>query len=156
MALNPIFKKASRAAIWSRLGAKFIDIFVASLIAMLAGRVGILLGTCYLALADGLQNGQSVGKKALGIGVVLETTGEPCDFKHSAIRNIPFLIFCCPMIIPGLGIWISFIAGIPCLLLELYFILALDSGRRIGDNLADTTVTRCDPLTLPSNADNNS
>ena len=35
---------------------------------------------------------------------------------------------------------ISLLIGIPLALLELYFILTLDTGHRIGDIMADTTV----------------
>jgi len=153
MSKNPLIRKSTQAAVTARIGAKLIDMFVATLIAILAGPLGVLLGSCYLAIADGLQNGQSVGKKAVGLAVILETTGDACDFRHSAIRNLPLLMAWLPTVIPGLGWWITILVGIPWMILELYLILALDSGRRIGDALADTIVTRSDPLPISTNAD---
>lgn len=42
----------------------------------------------YFLLSDALPNGQSIGKRILGIYVVSKTTGEPCKLWQSVARNL--------------------------------------------------------------------
>ena len=42
----------------------------------------------YFILSDALPNGQSLGKKLLGIKVVSKKTGKPCTILQSIVRNI--------------------------------------------------------------------
>lgn len=53
----------------------------------------VLLSTGYFVFSDSLPNGQSIGKRLLGIAVVSKTTGERCSVLQSLVRNIftPFL-----------------------------------------------------------------
>jgi len=75
----------------------------------------IIIG--YTLIADGMFNGQSVGKKIMGMYVVDTKTGEPCTYMQSVMRNITFL----------LGIF------------DVIFIVGSDR-RRLGDCLASTKV----------------
>jgi uncharacterized RDD family membrane protein YckC len=50
--------------------------------------VGILFAVLYHLLADGLEGGQSIGKRLVGIRVVSVRTGEPCTFGQSFLRNL--------------------------------------------------------------------
>lgn len=135
-----LLKKAVRVARLSRILAKFIDIFVVLLLILPFYPLGVLMGLIYLALSDSLQHGQSVGKKTFGFRVVDVETGNPCSVKQSVVRNLPFLIPVFFSIFPFWGWIITFLVGIPLGILELYFILSLDTGHRIGDVMADTTV----------------
>lgn len=76
----------------------------------------------YLLLADGLHGGQSLAKRWLGMRVVDASTGEPCTFGQSFVRNITQSIL-------GPLDWI-FIFG--------------DAHQRLGDKLANTIVIDAD------------
>jgi uncharacterized RDD family membrane protein YckC len=47
----------------------------------------VILCLLYLVFADGIGNGQSVGKKLVGTSVVDAKTGEPCGYLSSFVRN---------------------------------------------------------------------
>lgn len=132
--------KSIRALKFSRILAKVIDIFVVLLLILPFYPLGVLMGLLYLALSDSLQYGQSVGKKTFGFKVVDLETGEPCSVRQSIVRNMPFLVPVFFSIFPFWGWVITFLVGVPLGILELYFIISLDSGQRVGDVMADTTV----------------
>jgi uncharacterized RDD family membrane protein YckC len=135
-----LLRSSERIALFSRLMAKGIDIFIVMILSMFFYPLGILLAAIYLAFADSLQNGQSVGKKFIGFAVISLEDGKPCSLKQSIIRNLPFLVPLCFAIIPFWGWIFSILLGVPLLLLELYLLFKLDSGHRLGDVMADTTV----------------
>jgi len=124
----------------SRLMAKGIDIFIVLILSVFFFPLGILLGAGYLAVADSLQKGQSVGKKFMGFSVVSLEDGAPCTVIQSFIRNLPFILPCLLGIIPFWGWIISLILVVPLIGLEVYLLYRLDSGHRLGDVMADTTV----------------
>ena len=90
------------ASLPQRLAAQFLDGLVAAvpviagvLIMVLLSRAGIalivlgvLFALLYTLLADGLENGQSLGKRMVGIRVVSADTGAPCTFGQSFLRNL--------------------------------------------------------------------
>lgn len=49
---------------------------------------GILWSVFYWCFADGLNDGRSVAKQWLGMRVVDATTGKPCTFGQSFLRNL--------------------------------------------------------------------
>ena len=91
-----------------RLAAQFLDGLVAAipfvvalLVTFLLPRsdvafvpiiVGAILGALYTLLADGLEGGQSIGKRLVGIRVVSMSTGAPCTFGQSFVRNLLLMI----------------------------------------------------------------
>ncbi|HEY9762783.1 MAG TPA: RDD family protein [Trichocoleus sp.] len=117
-----------------RLIAQFIDSFVALVAIILAvilssiseaiGAIALLLGVLfalfYILCADGLKGGQSYGKQMMGICVIDVTTGRPCTFAKSFLRNIPLAFL-------GIIDWI--------------FIFS-EKRQRLGDMLANTIVIR--------------
>ena len=114
------------AAISSRAYARIIDFLIAASFLSLAGisqlgqEIGLLLCVLYLLFADGLFNGQSIGKLVTNIVVIVEQTGRPCGFWHSLLRNTL------------------------CLLLTVVdwaFIFGL-KRQRLGDKLAGTQVIK--------------
>ena len=121
------------ASRWNRLLGQFIDglvgaapIAVGAMIAAIIPILGtvILLGGCawslfYYLFADGFSGGQSYAKRWLGMRVVDATTGAPCTFWQSFIRNF-LLMFLGPID------WI-FIFG--------------ERHQRLGDKAANTIVT---------------
>ena len=89
-----------------RVAAQFLDGLVAGapaiaafLFMFLLPRTGIalilvaaLFGALYTLFADGLEGGQSIGKRLVGIRVVSMETGAPCTFGQSFVRNLLLMI----------------------------------------------------------------
>ena len=89
-----------------RIAAQFLDGLVAgapAIVAFVIMRffptvgVGVLLvaglfGALYTLFADGLEGGQSIGKRVLGLRVVSMETGAPCTFGQSFVRNLLLMI----------------------------------------------------------------
>lgn len=102
----------------------FIPIFL--LHAMLGSTLAVIFGSIpalfYLLLQDGLPEGQSLGKKGVNSRVINATSGRPCGFGESFVRNISLLILN----------WIDWI-----------FIFG-ERRQRLGDKLANTVVVRAD------------
>jgi uncharacterized RDD family membrane protein YckC len=78
----------------------------------------ILMAAAYLLLSDSFENGQSLGKRVLGIRVVDATTGQPCTVWQSFLRNILLEVL-------GIIDWV-FIFG--------------EKRQRLGDKAANTIV----------------
>lgn len=148
MEKNYLLKSSKKNAHLARLIAKCIDLFIVMILAVFFYPIGIIFGGIYLGLSDSFAGGQSVGKKFIGFRVISIEDGEPCDVKKSLIRNLPFLVSMAPSIIPFWGWLISLLVGVPIVALELYLLFRLDSGNRLGDVMADTTVVTMvnDPL----------
>ncbi|MFW9080120.1 RDD family protein [Pseudomonas sp. P2757] len=85
-----------------------------------AGLVGFCVGVAYYLFSDAMPNGQSIGKKLLGMAVIDERSYMDCNLYQSFMRNIttPFLNF---------FDWIFIFFG---------------SRKRLGDMLASTIVIR--------------
>lgn len=135
-----ILNNAISKARLSRILAKGIDLFIVLILSVLFYPVGLILSLIYLGVSDSLQEGQSVGKKLIGFSVISLEDGNPCSLKQSLIRNLPFLVplfFC---IIPLWGIAFAVLFGVPLIVLEFYLLFKLDSGHRLGDVMADTSV----------------
>jgi len=135
-----LLKSPVKVARLSRLIAKAIDLFIVIILAMFFYPIGVLLALVYLGASDSLQGGQSVGKKFVGFQVVSLEDGKPCSLKQSIIRNLPFLV---PLILAIVPIWgwvISIVMTAIFVPFELYLLFKLDSGHRLGDVMADTTV----------------
>ncbi len=125
------------ASYGSRLAARLIDMGVVVALVALFGWLttiarspalfflGLIVGFAYHMLADGLPDGQSVGKRLLGIAVVDAVFGSPCTYGQSIGRN--FTLY----------------------LLSFFDILFIASRRRqrLGDFAADTIVIRHHKLT---------
>ena len=129
-----------RTAKNSRLMAKLIDLFIVLVLSSIFYPVTMLFGLVYAAFADSIQNGQSVGKKIIGLRVISVEDGSPCTPKQSFIRNLPILIPLFFSIIPIWGWMFSFLLAVPLIGLEVYLIYNLHSGHRLGDVMAETTV----------------
>jgi uncharacterized RDD family membrane protein YckC len=135
-----LLESAIKVARFSRLLAKAIDLFIVLVLSIFFYPGGIILSLIYMTFADAIQNGQSVGKKFIGFSVISLEDGSPCSVKQSFIRNLPIIIPLFFAIIPIWGWVIAFVLGIPVIALEVYLLYKLDSGHRLGDVMADTTV----------------
>ena len=135
-----LLEKAIRVAKLTRLIAKGIDLFIVLSFSIWLYPLGLILGIVYMAVSDGLGLGQSVGKKFMGFAVKSLEDGAPCSYKQSIIRNLPFLLPLTLAIVPFWGWILGGILGIALVGLELYLLYNLDSGHRLGDVMADTSV----------------
>lgn len=136
-----ILKSPLRTARFTRMIAKAIDMFIVLLLSLFFYPLGVIPALGYLAVCDSLQEGQSIGKKLMGFKVLSLEDGTPCSMKQSAIRNLPFLVPVFFLIIPVWGWIFCAILAVPLIFLELYLLFKLDSDKRLGDVMADTTVT---------------
>ena len=72
-------------------GALLIAGLAASTVAKTPGfaviAAGVLWSIVYNLFADGLKDGQSIGKRQLGTRVVDAKTGAPCTYGQSFVRN---------------------------------------------------------------------
>ena len=139
-----LLKSPLKVARITRLIAKAIDLFIVLIISIFFYPGGIILGVLYISICDSLHSGQSVGKKFIGFSVISLDDGEPCSFKQSFVRNLPISV---PLIFSIFPIWgwiFSILIAPPLILLEIYLLFKLDSGHRLGDVMADTSVVGVD------------
>ncbi|MFH1263298.1 MAG: RDD family protein [Pseudomonadota bacterium] len=121
---------------------KAIDFVLVGMLSLIP-RVGILAAGLYILIGDGFFNGQSVGKKLVGLRVVLADPGhegERCSFRQSLIRNLPYAVIVVLGSIPIFGWFIVLPLGVLFLAVEAYFVWADDRGVRVGDIYAGTQV----------------
>ena len=129
-----------RVARLSRLLAKLIDLFLVAVLSFFFYSVGVILAVIYMSICDALLDGQSLGKKMIGFAVISLEDGKPCTVKQSAIRNLPITIPLLALVVPIWGWILGVLLGIPFIAFEVYLIYSLDSGHRLGDVMADTSV----------------
>ena len=118
----------------NRLIAQFIDsfvgvfplilsLFLSEISEILGGLLvifGLLFAIFYIFCADGLKGGQSYGKQVMGICVIDATSGNPCTFGQSFIRNISLAFL-------GMIDWLYIFS---------------EKRQRLGDRFANTIVVR--------------
>jgi len=124
-----------KADLGPRVLAKVADLLVASAFWYFVPGVGVILSLIYLLTCDGLPNGQSPGKRLLGIKAVHVPTRRSCSVSQSLVRNLPvglaMLLAANPFLL---------VASFPILAFELYLVVSDPRGARIGDVFADTQV----------------
>lgn len=135
----PTYKKAN---LTNRFIAHIIDAAI-----MVGGMFLFYVpGIVYAFIKDGLMNGQSIGKKMMGIMVINVDTNEPCSILNSAGRQLPMLIISAIIGIISMksngennvGIVIVFIS-ISILILDIVLISG-EKGMTIKDFLSGTQV----------------
>lgn len=132
----PLAKVYAKANILNRFIAKFIDILIVGALLKILPPIGFLAGLTYLLIGDGLFDGRSIGKKIIGLRVVLSDKERGCSFKESIIRNLPFGIGYILFSIP----WIGWIFPLIIFTFEGLLIIGSEEGTRIGDEIAKTQV----------------
>jgi uncharacterized RDD family membrane protein YckC len=133
---------------WFRLIAKLIDIGLVIIGAVSYYPMGLILGIVYLCLSDSLYDGQSIGKRLMGFGVISLIDGSPCNAWQSFIRNLPFSVPLMLLIFPFWGWLLSAIFALPLAFFEIYYLFKDASPHRLGDIMADTTVIADDGTRL--------
>lgn len=119
--------------------ARLVDFTVAFALVKSSPQVGPVVAAFYLLVADGLMNGQSLGKRAFGVRAVVLPRRAPAGYHESLLRNAPFALVVVFWSLPLL--WpVLFVAGVPIVAFEAYMIFTDRLGIRIGDIFADTQV----------------
>lgn len=147
--MNQEAAKFSKAEYLERFLAKFIDLLVMGALFMIPGPVGPLAGTTYILISDGLEGGQSLGKRLIRLKSVSLDPPGPCDFRKSMLRNSPFalLVVFCFIVgwIPYVGTLLSLLAVAAVFGMEITLIFTDSMGSRFGDRVAGTLVIAADP-----------
>jgi uncharacterized RDD family membrane protein YckC len=101
--------------------------------------IGPLLAAGYLAVADGLLNGQSPGKRLFGVRVVVPARRASAGVAESLERNAAFAVVALCWALPLL--WPVFLlVGVPVVAVEAWRVWREPLGRRYGDQMAETQV----------------
>ena len=108
-----------------RLIAWLLDGLMVVGLGMWFGGLGWLASVGYWLLRDGLFEGQSIGKRLMGLKVIVQPTQARCTFKESAIRNV---------------LWIVPVINVLMALSGLFALLKHPPERHWGDRLAETQV----------------
>jgi hypothetical protein len=130
-----------KASLLLRLGARLVDVAIAWGLWVVCGAAGSVVALLFLLLADGMLQGQSLGKRLFGVKVMHLPTRSAARHRDSALRNAPLaLIVLLGMMPEGLGL----VAGSAGLLviggLEGWRVLKDPLGWRLGDTWAQTQV----------------
>lgn len=128
-----------KADLTLRVLARLADFTVAFALGQTSLQLGPILAAFYLLVADGLMNGQSIGKKVFGVRTVVVPRRASAGYRESVLRNAPFALVAVFWTVPLL--WpVLFVAGVPIVAFEAYMIFTDRLGIRIGDIFADTQV----------------
>jgi RDD family len=139
-----IFLGERHTSVFNRFAAKSIDVIIVIAVFLLGQRLcpplGIVLGALVGGFSDALGDGQSIGKRIIGLKVIEDFTGMSCGFGTSLVRNTPIPL---AVLFASFELfWILLLVIIlPVVILEMYLILSIDTGVRLGDVLANTLVT---------------
>ena len=126
-----------KAALLNRSIAKFVDLLIVAALAELPSMVGFYAGLTYLLIADGLSQGRSVGKRLIGLEVVLPASATPCTFRESILRNTPLAV---ATILYAKLPYLGWLLGLSVFVLEALLAIGNERGQRVGDELAGTQV----------------
>jgi uncharacterized RDD family membrane protein YckC len=142
-----------KCSLWLRAGARVLDLAIAYGLNAVGGRAGLVMAFLYLLLADGLLNGQSVGKRLCGVKVLYLPHRVAARFRESVLRNAPLgLVVLLRMmpdetLAPGASSSgpsagaIAFFAGAVLIGgIEAWNVLRHPLGMRLGDSWAETQV----------------
>lgn len=131
------------AGFFDRFIARTIDLIIVVALYEIIPTVGYFAGLVYLVIADGIFEGKSIGKKLIGLNVVLDN-GARCGYKESILRNFPFAAgyILCGIVggIPLIGWLLSFIIIVVILAFESLVTIGSENGKRLGDEIANTRV----------------
>ena len=111
----------------TRTVAWLIDILIALGLAHLFIPLGWGAAGLYWLVRDGLFDGQSIGKRVMGLKVIVLPNNVRCTILPSAIRNV---------------LWIIPFVGIVMAIVAVHAQQHDPDGRHWGDRLADTRVVR--------------
>lgn len=137
-------KELVKAKILNRIIAKAIDVIIIWISLEVIPTVGYFAGLTYLLIGDGLFAGRSIGKRLIGLRIVVYETEGICSFRESIIRNfifaVGYILFGILWEIPIIGVILSIIVLIVIVLFESLVMFGNEKGMRFGDEIAKTQV----------------
>jgi len=128
-----------KANLGRRIVASLID-GVISLVIGLVPLVGGLVAAAFMLTRDGLFDGQSPGKRIMGLKVVSMGSGREATYADSIRRNAIFAIPDLVMVIPVIGVVIGVPLAVALFAVETVFVLTDPRGLRLGDRFGRTMV----------------
>ncbi len=147
--MQPISRRSSillgerKTTVFQRFSAKSVDVLILVAIYMIGKWIylpfGSLAAAFFAAFHDSFGNGQSIGKRIMGLRVIDDASGISCPLGSSLIRNLPLVVAVVFACVPMLWAFALFVS-VPILILECYLVFMLDSGVRLGDVMANTHV----------------
>jgi len=129
-------EEARRAGLLLRIAAKILDFILIAAVIEIIPRAGFFAGLAYLLLSDGLIDGRSLGKRLIRLLVVSSESGQFCSFRESILRNSTLGLGYLLLLIP----WIGWLGSAVVTGIELILLVGSRDGKRLGDELAKTTV----------------
>jgi uncharacterized RDD family membrane protein YckC len=129
-----------KADLTHRLLARFIDFLIGAAFCLILFPVGVVVGATYVAVADGLLGGKSIGKRIIGLRVVHAEDGSPISFKDSLVRNSIYAVIYLFYLIPYLRWFLIGTIGLLIVAFETYYLVVDVNGYRVGDLAAGTMV----------------
>lgn len=129
-----------KASLLLRAGARISDVLIAWAAHYAMGPAGVVVALLYILFADGMLQGQSIGKKLFGIKVVYVPTRSGARHRDSVLRNAPFGLIVILSMMPELGMR-AFFAGLVVIgSIEALQCVRDREGVRLGDIWAQTQV----------------
>lgn len=130
-----------KASLILRGGARLVDLLIAYVLYRSTGPAGIVIALLYLLFADGMLQGQSLGKKLFGVKVVYLPTRQGARHRDSVLRNAPFGLVIILAMMPDLGQKAFFAGTLVIGGIEAFKCWRDHLGLRFGDLWANTQVT---------------
>jgi uncharacterized RDD family membrane protein YckC len=130
-----------KASLLLRLGARIIDCAVAWGLYVVCGAAGAVVALLFLLLADGMLQGQSVGKRICGVKVMHLPTRSAARHRDSTLRNAPLALVVLLGMMPAPHGVVAALAGFVVIGgVEAWRVLRDPLGLRLGDTWAQTQV----------------
>jgi hypothetical protein len=130
-----------KASLWLRLGARVVDVAVAWGLYVVCGAAGMVVALLFLLLADGMLQGQSVGKRIFGVKVMHLPTRSAARHRDSTLRNAPLALIVLLGMMPAPLGHVAALAGLFVIGgVEAWRVVRDPLGWRLGDTWAQTQV----------------
>jgi uncharacterized RDD family membrane protein YckC len=129
-----------KASLLLRAGARAVDLAIALMLYRVTGPAGVVVALLYLLSADGMLQGQSLGKKLFGVKVVYLPSRAPARYRDSFLRNSPFGLVVILGMMPEVGAEAFFAAALVLGGVEAWKVVKDAFGLRLGDAWAQTQV----------------
>lgn len=144
LAKEPFLTSHMRGNPTNRFWAKGTDLILVVILSFIVSFFGHGLAgfvpLVFFATMDRWGRGQSPGKWIMGLHTISVEKGTRASIYNCLVRNLPFLFLFFGLHLPET--WGTLMTGfaIAWILLELYFMVVLRSGLRVGDVLGHTRV----------------
>ena len=130
-----------KASLLLRSGARLVDLAVAWGLYIVCGAAGAVVALLFVLLADGMLQGQSLGKRMFGVRVMHLPTRSAARHRDSTLRNAPLALVVLLGMMPAPLGGVAFVAGALVIGgVEALRVVRDPHGLRLGDTWAQTQV----------------